>query len=500
LVEKRVTTITEILSAVKPESVTGLSSSTIESVACHPDGVKGPNCLFFCINEYLEYNKWQTWRSHLEALPELPLAGVVTPEKIEGLSVPQLITPHPRRALGDVARLMSGYPDLHLPVYGVTGTNGKTTTTRLLAHLLSETGMTCGSVGTLGIELKTAFSDPGTYTTPLAPDLYDDLSRMRQAGAKAVAIEVSSHGLALDRVEGIAFDGAVLTNVERDHLDFHGTLEAYAEAKKKLFTRVRKSGLCVLNKNSPYWEEFADAASAKVITYGGRGSRADVELVSSELYPSSSHFVLRMDGNQYAFVTHLVGGFQIENAMAAIALLWGKGLAPEDIASALRTFPSVCGRMERYFLPNGATAIVDYAHNPDGLKCVLENSRELCQGDLHVVFGCGGDRDKGKRPIMGGLASSLADVAWVTSDNPRTEDPGNIIADILTGCVRGSGALHTEPDRRVAIVQACEGAASNDVIVIAGKGHEDYQLVGFTKHPFSDQAVLKELGATQSLS
>jgi len=495
-----VATITEILSAVKPESVTGLASLEIESVACHPDGVKGPNCLFFCINEYLEYNKWQTWRSHLEALPELPLAGVVTPEKIEGLSVLQLITPHPRRALGDVARLMSGYPDLHLPVYGVTGTNGKTTTTRLLAHLLTETGMACGSIGTLGIELKNAFSDPGTYTTPLAPSLYDDLSRMRRSGAKAVAMEVSSHGLALDRVEGIAFDGAILTNVERDHLDFHGTLEAYAEAKKKLFARVRKSGLCVLNRNSPHWEEFASAASAKVITYGGVGSEADVELLTSELYPSSSRFVLRMDGKDYDFVTHLVGGFQIENAMAAITLLWGKGQAPEDIAEALRTFPSVCGRMERFSLPNGATAIVDYAHNPDGLKCVLENSRDLCQGRLHVVFGCGGDRDKGKRPIMGELASTLADVVWVTSDNPRTEDPASIIADIRDGCDSTAGGLHTEPDRRTAIVRACEGAAPNDVIVVAGKGHEDYQLLGFTKHPFSDQGVLMELGATQSLS
>lgn len=493
-------TITEILGAVKPESVTGLSHSTIERVACHPEGVKGPNCLFFCINEYLEYNKWQTWRSHLEALPDLPLAGVVTPEKIEGLTVPQLITPHPRRALGDVARILSGYPDLHMPVYGVTGTNGKTTTTRLLAHLLTETGTACGSVGTLGIELKDAISDPGTYTTPLAPDLYDELARMRQAGASAVAMEVSSHGLALDRVEGIAFEGAILTNVERDHLDFHGTLEAYAEAKKKLFTRVRKSGLCVLNKNSTHWEDFANAASAKVITYGGEGSHADVELVASELYPASSRFVLRMDGKEYDFVTHLVGGFQIENAMAAIALLWGKGLAPEDIASALRTFPSVCGRMERFSLPNGATAIVDYAHNPDGLKCVLENSRELCRGDLHVVFGCGGDRDKGKRPIMGELASRLADVAWVTSDNPRTEDPGSIIEDILKGCVSGTGVRHTEPDRRTAIVQACEGAGPEDVVVIAGKGHEDYQLIGFTKHPFSDQTVLEELGGTQSLS
>lgn len=485
----------EILGVVQPEAVSGLSETIIESVACHPSEVTEGNCLFVCINEYLEYNKWQTWRSHLEALPGLGLAAVVAPEHIPGLDLPQLVCPDPRRALGQVSRMLNGYPDLYIPVFGVTGTNGKTTTVRLLAHLFSYLGHHCGSIGTLGIELGGEFALPGTYTTPLAPQLYRYLKHMREQGAERVAMEVSSHGLALDRIEGVAFEGAILTNVERDHLDFHGTLEAYAEAKRQLFTRVRKSGLCILNKDSPHCEAFASSASSRVLTYGCRGSNADFELSAVELLPTESRFSICFEGNRHEFTTQLVGGFQIENAMAAIALLAGSGHAMDAIADALRAFPSVCGRMERFLLPSGATAIVDYAHNPDGLKHVLETSRLLCKGRLHVVFGCGGDRDRGKRPIMGQLASQIADVCWITSDNPRTEDPVAIMEDILTGCSEGNADIIKEADRRAAIETACVDAAPDDIVVIAGKGHEDYQLIGGTRHPFSDQAVIRSLGA-----
>jgi UDP-N-acetylmuramoyl-L-alanyl-D-glutamate--2,6-diaminopimelate ligase len=194
--------------------------------------------------------------------------------------------------------------------------------------------------------------------------------------------------------------------------------------------------------------------------------------------------------------TLLVGKFQIENAMAAIALLAAQGHDGSDIAAALADFPAVCGRMERFSMPNGGSVIVDYAHNPDGLKHLLENGRLLCQGKLHVVFGCGGDRDKGKRPIMGDLAARLADVAWITSDNPRTEDPGLIIEDIMAGAGQGSASIRIEPDRAGAITAACGCLGGEDVLLVAGKGHEDYQLIGHTKLPFSDQAVIRGLGGT----
>ncbi len=484
----------EIIAVVQPEQVLGLCEIEVDSVACHPSNLTGNNCLFVCMDEYLEYNRWQTWRTHLEVLEKLDPVAIVAPEAIDGLTIPQLIVKQPRIAIGRIAKLLSGGPDGRLYVTGVTGTNGKTTTTRILSHLLSRLGKPCGCIGTLGVSLTDRFSLPGSYTTPLAPQVYEDLGQMYSSGAKAVAMEVSSHGLALDRVEGITFDAAILTNVERDHLDFHGTPEAYAEAKRRLFGRVKQSGFCVLNKNSPYFQYFAEVATGRVISYGEQGSEADLELVDLDLGASQSRFKVSWKGDTTHFETRLVGKFQIENTMAAIALLAALGHDLAGIAEALVDFEPVCGRMERFTLPNGATAIVDYAHNPDGLRNVLQNCRLLCEGKLHVVFGCGGDRDRGKRPIMGKLAVTLADIAWVTSDNPRTEEPIAIIEDILEGCSSGGAQVVTEADRDQAIRKACAAAGPNDLVLVAGKGHEDYQLIGYTKFPFSDQAIVMELG------
>lgn len=484
----------EIIAVVQPETVVGLSDIVIESVACHPEYLSGENCVFVCMDEYLEYNLWQTWRTHLEAIEELKPAALVVPEPIDGLKFPQLVVKQPRKALGRIARLLAGAPDEQLFLIGVTGTNGKTTTTRILSHLLSRLGQDCGCIGTLGVSLADRISIPGTYTTPLAPQVYDDLSQMLKSGATAVAMEVSSHGLALDRVEGIQFDAAILTNIERDHLDFHGTTEAYAEAKRRLFGRVKTGGRCVLNRNSPYFEDFSNASSGLVVSYGDHTSGADLELVDLELGANQTRFKLSWKGVISSFETRLVGKFQIENTIAAVALLASLGHPVADIADALTDFEPVCGRMEGFTLSNGATAIVDYAHNPDGLENVLQNCRLLCKGRLHVVFGCGGDRDKGKRAIMGSLASTLADVAWVTSDNPRTEDPIAIIDDILESCRSGPAEVITEPDRDKAIRKACAQADAQDLVLVAGKGHEDYQIIGLTKFPFSDQAIIKELG------
>jgi len=490
----KVASLNEVLSAIHPDTILNSGELAVQSVAYHPAGAVGPGCLFVCMDEYLEYNRWQTWRSHLEDLPALGVCAVVSPEPIQGLQVPQFITSQPRKALGRLARLLNGFPDLYMQVIGVTGTNGKTTTSRMLAHLYSRLGQPCGSVGTLGLKLDQRLEIPGAYTTPLASELYADLARLREAGATAVAMEVSSHGLALDRVEGMAFEAAILTNVERDHLDFHGTAEAYAEAKGRLFERVRQTGWCILNRASPQAAVYRKRATGTVVTYGHAGTGADLELLEWDLQATHSRFTLRYGGQTWPFRMRLVGMFQIENAMAAIALLAAKGWSGDRIASALEDFPPVNGRMERFTLPAGCTAIVDYAHNPDGLKHVLENCRLLCRGRLHVVFGCGGDRDKGKRPLMGKLADELADFCWVTSDNPRTEEPGSIIADILAGMHPGTSAVRAIVDRREAIETACANAAAEDVVVVAGKGHEDYQIIGYTKHPFSDQAVLRGLG------
>ena len=478
----------------------GLADAEVHGVACHPEAVTSSGFLFVCMDEYLEYNRWFTQRAFLENLPSLNLACAVTPEPIEGLRIPQLITPHPRKALGLIARKFHGNPDEGLKVYGVTGTNGKTTTTRLLAHLNNRLGISCGSIGTLGVELEKTFSASGTYTTPLSPELYRHLSSFRDAGAKAVAMEVSSHALSLSRVEGLQFDGAILTNIERDHLDFHGTREAYVQAKQTLFTRVNSDGISVLNRASDCYEQFAEVASGRVVTFGAQNSGADYVVGNLDLTPLQSRFSITAGRESCRFESHLLGGFQIENILAAVALMHARGIPFAELANALRDFQPVTGRMEQVFLPNGCTAIVDYAHNPDGLKHLLTACRPFCKGRLHVVFGCGGDRDRGKRAIMGKLASRLADVCWVTSDNPRTEDPEAIIDDILdwigaSDRERSASTLvHRVSDRMEAIQAAYKDSREGDLLVVAGKGHEDYQIIGLTKHPFSDQAVLRSLG------
>lgn len=452
------------------------------------------------MDEYLEYNRWFTWRAFLEQLPSLDLACVVAPQAIDGLGIPQLITPHPRKALGQAARLLHGKPDEGLKLFGVTGTNGKTTTARLIAHLNNRLGTPCGSIGTLGIDLDKTLSAAGTYTTPLSPELYRHLHTFRDSGARAVAMEVSSHALALNRVEGLCFDGAILTNVERDHLDFHGTQEAYAQAKQALFSKIKDGGVSVLNHQSPFFRQFADAASGRVVSFGPEGCGADYEVVVNHLTPRTSDFTIKTGGEACRFESRLVGSFQIENVLAAIALLNASGHSLKALADALPDFPPVCGRMEQIFLPNGCTAIVDYAHNPDGLKHLLKACRPFCEERLHVVFGCGGDRDRGKRAIMGRLAAELADVCWVTSDNPRTEDPDLIIADIMEGIDESTRSstlrteVHTVPDREQALQTAYRHTGKGDLLVVAGKGHEDYQIIGLTKTPFSDQAILRSLG------
>lgn len=485
--------LSQVLEVTGPHTLLGFRECPVAGVACHPEAVTGPGFLFVCMDEYLEYNRWQTWRSHLEVLPALGLAAVVAMEPVEGLPIPQLVVADPRKALGRIARLMEGNPDAGLRMIGVTGTNGKTTTTRLLAHLLSGLGEPCGSLGTLGVELSGQFQEPGTYTTPLSPQLYRHLARFQAAGARAVAMEVSSHALALDRTEGLSYAAALLTNVERDHLDFHGTVEAYAEAKRRLFSHVGPGGWSVLNRHCPYWESFAAKAGGTVVTYGREGSGADVEARDVHLAPDGSRFSIRYHGRSTPFTSRLAGSFQVENTLAAVTLAVVLGYDLADIAAVLASFPPVCGRMEQIPLANGCTAIVDYAHNPDGLRHLLRASRHFCRGRLHVVFGCGGDRDKGKRPIMGQLASELADVCWVTSDNPRTEDPASIIRDVLAGMPAGGAQIHEEADRRRAIEEAAAACRPGDVLVVAGKGHEDYQLIGLVKTPFSDQAVLRSL-------
>jgi UDP-N-acetylmuramoyl-L-alanyl-D-glutamate--2,6-diaminopimelate ligase len=392
--------------------------------------------------------------------------------------------PDTRRALSALAAGFYGDPSHALDVAGVTGTNGKTTTTRMIAAICNRANRPCGVIGTVGAEFEDRSWELAN-TTPLPPELQGLLAAMRDEGAAAVAMEVSSHALALDRVEDVRFRVGVLTNVTRDHLDFHQTLESYAAAKRRLFGLART---CVLNADDEHggrWASDLRARGVETLTYG---SAHDATLVATnvEVEPGGSRFTL--DGRE--FDVRLPGRFNVWNALAAIGTARALGIDDAASAAGLAELERVPGRMEH--VRGGAIdVVVDYAHTPDALENALRSLRETTRGKLFVVFGCGGDRDRGKRPEMGAVAARLADRVIVTSDNPRSEDPGTIAAEI----VAGSGPQSTvvvELDRRRAIQRAVSEAGAGDVVLVAGKGHEAYQLVGERVLDFDDVAVARD--------
>ena len=395
-----------------------------------------------------------------------------------------------RRALSLLSAAFYGDPSLALDVIGVTGTNGKTTTCRMIAAILDEAGVSCGVIGTVGAEFR-AQTWQLRNTTPLPPELQRLLSSMRGDGASAVAMEVSSHALALDRVDDVRFRIGVLTNVTRDHLDFHQTLEAYAAAKRRLFSLTRA---CLLNVDDVYgaqWEIALRGEGLDVVSFGIR-SDATLRPLDIALEPYGSRFTV--NGQRYEL--HLPGRFNIWNALAAIGVAQQLGIADATSARGLSALERVPGRME-HFTANGIDVVIDYAHTPDALAQALESLRETATGALAVVFGCGGDRDKGKRTEMGAVAARLADRRYVTSDNPRSEEPHAIADAIVAGM--GPRDYVVELDRRRAIERAISEARPGDVVLIAGKGHETYQILGERILAFDDAAIARAALAMRSV-
>ena len=390
--------------------------------------------------------------------------------------------PDTRRALSSLAAAFYGDPSHDLDVIGVTGTNGKTTTTRMIASIFNAAGRPCGAIGTVGAELG-ARSWTLENTTPLPPELHALLAEMRDAGAKAVAMEVSSHALVLDRVEDVRFAVAALTNITRDHLDFHQTIDAYAAAKHRLFTMAHAA---VLNADDVRGTRWASELHGRipVLTYS-LTSAAD--LVPSDVQTSASGSSFTLSGVPFRIA--IPGRFNIANALAAIGVARLLGIDDATSARGLATLERVPGRME-HIGGGDVDVVVDYSHTPDSLEHALRALRETTPHALSVVFGCGGDRDRGKRPEMGRVAAQLADRVYVTSDNPRTEDPQAIVNEIVTGI--GAHEHTVDLDRRNAILRAVSDAQPGDVVLIAGKGHETYQIVGDRVLPFDDGAVARE--------
>ncbi len=395
--------------------------------------------------------------------------------------LPVLVVDEPRRVLGDVASWVHGHPSRQLTVFGITGTNGKTTTAFLLEAGLRAAGRRTALLGTVLTRIGDDEVD-SVRTTPEATDLHALFAVMRERGVDAVAMEVSSHALAFGRVGGVRFATSVFTNLSQDHLDFHATMEEYFDAKALLFTSAL-SDRALVNLDDVAGRRLAKQVTIPLTTYGEEG---DWRAVDVDLRADGSRFRLVGPDTDLACEVALPGAFNVSNAVAALGALLAAGVPADAAVRGIATLPGVPGRMERVDAGQPFTAIVDYAHTPDAVRTLLAAVRQVTLGRVVVVLGCGGDRDRGKRPLMGAAAVEGADVAVLTSDNPRSEDPLVILEQMA------QPDAVVEPDRRAAIAYAVGLAGPGDCVVVAGKGHERGQEVGGVVHPFDDRAVLRE--------
>lgn len=420
-------------------------------------------------------------------------AAIIAEEDPGEIPVPLFLVNTSRQALSRTAANWFKNPAEQLTMIGITGTNGKTTIVNLLKSVFDAAGSASGTIGTLGYSIREEFHATD-LTTPDAFELQRILAEMVTAGVRIVAMEVSSHALVLDRVADISFTTAIFTNLGRDHYDFHRTKEAYRAAKGLLFQSLPQNGHAILNVDSKEFDWFSQHTRANIIGYSTDDERADYyyEEYYTDLVSSSGTIHAKDDA--FYIETKLLGRYNLLNLLAVVAAARIHGISTKSIQSGLKNIDMIPGRLERIPLPETAPAVfVDYAHTPDALESALNELRLLQQaqgsnGKLFVVFGCGGNRDKQKRPKMGEIAERLADQVIVTSDNPRFEDPEQIIAEIEQG-IRGEGAV-IEPDRELAIYKALELAQSADIVLIAGKGHEEYQLVKNERRPFQDRQVV----------
>jgi UDP-N-acetylmuramoyl-L-alanyl-D-glutamate--2,6-diaminopimelate ligase len=423
-------------------------------------------------------------------------ALVVTEGQPLAVAVPQILVPSARRALARLAGAYYGHPSRRLTLVGITGTNGKTTTSYLVEALLRARGQRTGVIGTIQYVVGDEHR-PAGQTTPEALELQALLADMLERGVGGVAMEVSSHALVLDRAHDLALDVAVFTNLTRDHLDFHGTFEAYTAAKRHLFellaTSPKPHRVAVVNADDPAGGEMVRDLGLSVLRFG-LAEGADVRALEHTSTLDGIRMTVGTPRGRLPVASRLIGDHNVLNLLGAVAVGLALDLEPPAIADALAGVDTVPGRFERVQAGQPFLVVVDYAHTPDALERVLTTARRLTRDRLAAVFGCGGDRDRGKRPLMGAIAARLCDQVWITSDNPRSERPEAIIAEIAEG-VRGMGLppgrYATLPDRREAIRAALGWARPGDAVVIAGKGHETYQIIGTEVLSFDDREVAR---------
>jgi UDP-N-acetylmuramoyl-L-alanyl-D-glutamate--2,6-diaminopimelate ligase len=492
----------EVLADV-PAEIEGDPATEISSLAYDSRRV-GPGSLFFCV-----VGERADGHEFAPAARERGAAALVVEHRLD-VELPQALVPNVRAAMAPAARAFYGDPTAELRVVGITGTNGKTTTAFLVRHLLEQAGVHTGLLGTVKSVIGGREREV-ERTTPEAIDLQAAFRAMLEAGDRACAMEVSSHALALGRTEGTAFTAVAFTNLTQDHLDFHADMEDYFRAKRRLFIGAdaegaepdwRRPEVAVVNIDDPYGARLAAEIEPLygegLITVSAAGDRrATLRAEGVDFDAGGSRFRALGRFGELEVATPLPGRFNVANSLVALALAAGLGVDAADAAASLARAERVPGRLEPIDAGQSWAVLVDYAHTPDSLENVLRAAREMAAGRVLCVFGCGGDRDREKRPQMGEIAARLADVAVVTSDNPRSEEPEAIIREILAG-IPGDArdddeAVVVEPDRRKAIARALALAAPGDVVLIAGKGHEQGQeFAGGKKVPFDDRDVARE--------
>ncbi len=410
-------------------------------------------------------------------------------ENIPELKIPFAIVPDSREALVLLLQEFLGKPPKN--VHGVTGTNGKTSITHFLWSIFTESNEKAGLIGTNGYAFEDGHHIRLSVTTPGAEELWQIFHAMKIRGIESVAMEVSSHGLDQKRTWGIDFRSATYSGISPEHLDYHKTMEAYFAAKSILFAELSNSAIAMINKDDSYSERMLKIARGNKLTYSMKDISADIfaRTISSDI--NGSHFILATPWGEFKLRTHLPCRFNIYNLAAAAGVALACGYAPENVITALEKHPGVEGRFQQIKLGQPFSVIVDYAHTPEALKNALLACKEIATGRVIVVFGAGGDRDQSKRKTMGECASQIADVIIITSDNPRSEDPLKIIEMISAGIQQGKDFLKI-PDRREAIFEAIRMAQSGDIVLVAGKGHEDYQIFSDKTIHFSDAEVIEE--------
>jgi len=474
----------ELVAAAPGARILGEPGVEIEKLAYDSRRVEA-GTLFFCVpGEKVDGHEFGA------AAAEAGAAALVVERELE-VAVPQVVVADARAAMAPLAARFNGDPTARLRLVGVTGTNGKTTSAFLVREILESAGVTCGLLGTVK-QVVGGAEEEVERTTPEAIDLQETFRRMLEAGDRACVMEVSSHALVLHRADAIEFEVALFTNLTQDHLDFHADMEDYFLAKRRLFAEL-DPGTAIVNVDDPYGRRLAGEVECR--TFSAEGAAADYSARGVSFDASGSRFTVALpDGGEILVHTGLPGHFNVANALGAFAVAAALGVEPESAAAGLARAARVPGRFEPIDEGQDFVVLVDYAHTPDSMENVLRAARRLTTGRLISVFGAGGDRDRDKRPKMGRAGGELSDLAIVTSDNPRSEEPAAIVAEVAAGAEGQAAEVEVEVDRRAAIALALARAGAGDTVVIAGKGHEQGQeFEGGRKIPFDDREVAREL-------